>query len=122
VGPDRDKKKDNHSNSNWTHEGDEIRKFCAENNVIVITGDRHWQYHSIDDGTGVHEFSSGATTAKHAGGYSLDLRKDEHQYLAIIGGFLSGEISATQNGKQLTMRHHRVDGSIAYEYDYSDSE
>jgi hypothetical protein len=52
----------------------------------------------------------------------LDLRKDEHQYLAIIGGFLSGEISATQNGKQLTMRHHRVDGSIAYEYDYSDSE
>ncbi len=122
VGPDRDNKKDNHSNSNWTHEGDEIRKFCAENNVIVITGDRHWQYHSIDDGTGVHEFSSGATTAKHAGGYSLDLRKDEHQYLAIIGGFLSGEISATQNGKQLTMRHHRVDGSIAYEYDYSDSE
>ena len=84
VGPDRVKKFDNLSNSNWTHEGDEIRKFCAENNVIVINGDRHWQYHSIDDETGVHEFSSGATSKAHAGGFSMDLRTDEHQYLAII--------------------------------------
>lgn len=119
VGPDRDNKKDNHSNKNWTHEGDEIRKFCAENNIIVISGDRHWQYHSIDDVTGVHEYSSGATSATHAGGFSLDLRTDEHQYLAIIGGFLSGEIKPGADGDQLTMRHHRVDGSIAYEYAYS---
>lgn len=119
VGPDRKNKKDNHSNANWTHEGDEIRKFCAENNIIVISGDRHWQYHSIDDGTGIHEYSSGATSAKHAGGFSLDLRTEEHQYLAIIGGFLSGEIADAKDGKQLTMRHHRVDGSIAYEYSYS---
>ena len=122
VGPDRKNKKDNHSNANWTHEGDEIRKFCAENNIIVISGDRHWQYHSIDDGTGVHEFSSGATTAKHAGGFSLDLRTPEHQYLAIIGGFLSGEVASVGGEKQLTMRHHRVDGSIAYEYSYSRAE
>jgi alkaline phosphatase D len=118
VGPDRANKRDNHSNKNWSYEGDEIRKFCAENNVIVICGDRHWQYHSIDDKTGVHEFSSGATSKAHAGGFSLDLRTDEHQYLAIIGGFLSGEI----DNSQLTLRHHRVDGSVAYEYSYSDRE
>jgi alkaline phosphatase D len=115
VGPDRANKRDNHSNANWTHEGDEIRKFCAENNVIVICGDRHWQYHSIDDATGVHEFSSGATSEAHANGFSMDLRTDEHQYLAIIGGFLSGEVD---NGR-LTMRHHRVDGSVAYEYSFA---
>ena len=119
VGPDKDKKYDNHSNANWTFEGDEIRKFCAENNIIVISGDRHWQYHSIDDGTGVHEFSAGATTEAHADGYSMDQRTAEHQYLAIIGGFLSGEIVAQPGSKRLTMRHHRVDGSVAYEYTFT---
>jgi len=118
VGPDRDNKKDNHSNLNWTHEGDEIRQFCAENNIIIISGDRHWQYHSIDDTTGVHEFSAGATSATHAGGFSMDLRTDEHQYLAIIGGFLSGEVTPGDAGAKLMMRHHRVDGSVAYEYSY----
>lgn len=112
VGPDREKKRDNHSNRNWSYEGDEIRKFLAENNVIVICGDRHWQYHSIDDKTAVHEFSAGATSEAHAGGFKMSLQTDEHQYLAIIGGFLSGEVA----GDELTMRHHEVDGSVAYEY------
>ena len=120
VGPDRENKKDNYANSNWTYEGSQIRQFCAENNVIVICGDRHWQYHSIDDGTGTHEFSSGATTEAHAGGFSLDLRTDEHQYLAIIGGFLSGEIKPGKAGeRQLIMRHYKVDGSLAYEYAFT---
>lgn len=87
VGPDRENKRDNHSNSNWKHEGDELRQFCAENNVIVISGDRHWQYHSIDEETGLHEFSSGAVNDAHAGGFRMDLRTSEHQYLAIRGGF-----------------------------------
>lgn len=121
VGPDRDNKKDNHSNKNWSFEGEELRKFCAENNVIVIVGDRHWQYHSIDDETGVHEFACGAASEAHAGGYSLDLRTGEHQYLAIIGGFLSGEIIPDRDRTNLIFRHHRVDGSVAYEYAYSRS-
>ncbi len=119
VGPDRVNKKDNHSNSNWQHEGDEIRQFCMENNVIVICGDRHWQFHSKDDETGVHEFSSGASSKKHVGGFSMDLRTDEHQYLAIIAGFLSGEVIPGDDGSRLVMRHHRVDGSVAYEYTFS---
>ncbi len=119
VGPDRASKRDNHSNRNWTYEGDEIRTFCSANNVIVISGDRHWQYHSIDDQTGLHEFSSGATSEAHAGGFKMELRTEEHQYLAIIGGFLSGEIIPGVDGRQLTMRHHNVDGSVAYEYTFS---
>jgi len=122
VGPDRKNKKDNHSNDNWKHEGDEIRKFCAENNVIVICGDRHWQFHSKDDETGVHEFSSGASSKKHVGGFSMDLKTDEHQYLAIIAGFLSGEISKEDDQPKLTFRHHRVDGSVAYEHTFSSKE
>lgn len=120
VGPDRASKKDNHANSNWSHEGDELRKFCAENNVIVVCGDRHWQFHSIDDVYGTHEFSSGATSKAHAGGFRMDLRTDEHQYLAIIGGFLSGEIVPGEGGSKLIMRHHKVDGSVAYEYTFSE--
>ncbi len=119
VGPDKPNKRDNHANDNWKHEGDELRKFCAENNVIVISGDRHWQYHSIDDETGVHEFSSGATSEAHADGFTLDQRTDEHQYLAIIGGFLSAEIKRENDNPQLTFRHHRIDGSVANEYTFS---
>ena len=119
VGPDRANKRDNHSNRNWSYEGDEIRKFCSANNVIVISGDRHWQYHSIDKETGLHEFSSGATSDAHAGGFKLELRTEEHQYLAIIGGFLSGEVHPGADKCQLTLRHHHVDGSVAYEYIFS---
>lgn len=114
VGPDRKNKRDNLSNANWQHEGDEIRQFCADNGVFIICGDRHWQYHSIDDKTGVHEFASGASSEAHAGGFSLDRRTDEHQYLAIIGGFLSAEIRPSGEQTTLTFRHHRVDGEVAY--------
>jgi alkaline phosphatase D len=119
VGPDRENKKDNYANSNWTFEGDEIREFCAENNVIVVCGDRHWQYHSIDDETGLHEFACGAGSDAHAGGFSKDLQTEEHQYLEIIGGFLSAEINPAKDCTELTFRHHRVDGSVSYEYTYS---
>jgi alkaline phosphatase D len=67
----------------------------------------------------VHEFSSGATSDAHADGFSLNQRTAEHQYLAVVGGFLSGEINPGNGNRQLTLRHHLVDGSIAYEYTFS---
>ena len=120
VGPDRKTKKDNLSNHNWQFEGDEMRQFCAENNVIVICGDRHWQYHSKDDVTGVHEFSSGASSPAHVGGFSMDLRTEEHQFLSISAGFLSGEIQPARGGSKaaLTLRHHGVDGGVIHEYTF----
>ena len=36
VGPDHVSKFDNHSNVNFTHEGDLIRTFLAENKMIVV--------------------------------------------------------------------------------------
>jgi alkaline phosphatase D len=43
VGPDRDNKRDNHSNKVFTHEGDQLRAFIAkQKNMVVICGDRHW--------------------------------------------------------------------------------
>ena len=70
----------------------------------------------------MHEFSSGATSDAHADGFTMEQRTEEHQYLAIIGGFLSGEIDPGIDSSQLTIRHHRVDGSVAYEYAYSHRE
>ena len=53
VGPDRANKGDNHANKQFTHEGNELRSFIAsQKNMYVVTGDRHWQYVSVDSKTG----------------------------------------------------------------------
>ncbi|MFT7640301.1 MAG: alkaline phosphatase D, partial [Pirellulaceae bacterium] len=92
VGPDRvDNKHDNHSNIDFKHEGDEVREFLAGlKNTIVVCGDRHWQYHSIDPRTGTREYSCGPASNAHAGGWTKgDFRKDYHRFLKVAGGFLS---------------------------------
>jgi len=65
VGPDDLRKKDNHCNiGGFQHERDEFFKFLKGNgldqqNFFIVCGDRHWQYHAVDQ-TGVEEFSCGA--------------------------------------------------------------
>jgi alkaline phosphatase D len=113
VGPDRVNKNDNHSNKGFTFEGNELRSFIGkQENMFVICGDRHWQYISVDEKTGVKEYSCGPTTDIHAGGFSEKLRSVMHSYLNIKGGFLS-VIVERKNGKpKLTFRHYGTDGSI----------
>ncbi len=96
VGPDRDNKHDNHSNVEFTHEGDELREFIAsQKNMVVVCGDRHWQYMSIHPQTGVREYSCGPASDKHAGGWQQsDFRPDYHKYLNVTGGFLSATVEA----------------------------
>ena len=54
VGPDRASKHDNHSNHDFTHEGTELREFISQQkNIVVVCGDRHWQYVSVDPTTGL---------------------------------------------------------------------
>ncbi len=54
IGPDDAYKSDNHVNQKgFRYERDEFFKWLKENNIpinslVFITGDRHWQYHSID--------------------------------------------------------------------------
>ena len=58
-------KRDNHSNpSGFRHERDALFEWLTENgflekNFYIVTGDRHWQYHSLDP-SGFEEFSTGA--------------------------------------------------------------
>ncbi len=65
IGPDDSYKMDNHVNrKGFRHEGQEFFQWLSDeefgrNEFIIICGDRHWQYHSIDP-TGYSEFATGA--------------------------------------------------------------
>ena len=116
VGPDRAKKHDNHSNADFTHEGDRLRTFLArQKNMVVVCGDRHWQYMSIHPQTGLREYSCGPASDRHAGGWSQsDFREDYHRYLNVIGGFLSGTVEHDSGKPTLTFRYHDVSGKVRH--------
>jgi alkaline phosphatase/alkaline phosphatase D len=69
VGPDRDSKTDNHTNTRgFRSEADTFFAWLKESgvkNVMSFCGDRHWQYHSIHP-SGVEEFSCGALNDENA--------------------------------------------------------
>ena len=114
VGPDRKNKADNHSNAAFAHEGREMRQWLADHlkgNVFVICGDRHWQYHSVDPETGLHEFCTGAVSDEHAGG-SPGEDPRYHRFHRVKGGFLS----VLASGEEIRFRHHDVNGRVVYEY------
>ena len=107
VGPDRENKHDNLSNDNFTHEGRQIRQLLASfSNTVVVCGDRHWQYHSVDPETKLHEFSVGPVSNRHASGWKKDdFRPDMHQYLRVAGGYLEIELSYRDSQAQLVLAH-----------------
>ena len=115
VGPDRTNKKDNHSNQVFAYEGALLRKFLAEHDMFVINGDRHWQYVSVDPETGLWEFGTGPSTDKHAGGYSEKLRKPQHRYLKILGGFFLGTVERQGDEVIFTGRHFSPTGELRNE-------
>ena len=121
VGPDRTSKGDNHSNRAFTHEGDEIRGWFAENlpeNFFVVCGDRHWQYHSVHPGTGVQEFSSGPATDEHASG-SPGEDPNYHRFHRVEGGFVSVTADKSYDESRIAFRLHNVDGGVEYEWSKS---
>lgn len=107
VGPDRDNKGDNHSNKAFATEGKRAREVLSKiPNLVVVCGDRHWQYHSRDPETGLHEFSVGPVTNRHAGGWDAkDFRKEFHQFLRVGGGYLELELKSDGVTPELTMTH-----------------
>ncbi len=121
VGPDfTEGKNDNHSNLSWTNEGDQIRRLLARHGAIVINGDRHWQYHSIDPKTGLREFSKGPASTQHTIGrvWNPDDFRDLHHYLRVAGGFLSFTVERKDNIPQITLNFHDVDGLKNYSRTY----
>lgn len=118
VGPDRGGKNDNHANSGFRHEGDEIRAWLKANvpdNFFVICGDRHWQYHSVHPETGLHEFSVGAASDEHAGG-SPGRDPAWHLFHLVKGGFLSTTLSRDGDKSRIRFRHHDVNSKVVYEW------
>ncbi len=121
VGPDRGNKKDNHANSAFQHEGEEIRRWLADNlpeNAFVACGDRHWQYHSVDPRTGLHEFSCGPASDEHAGG-SPGFDNEYHQFHRVDGGFLSVLVDRADGPPTIAFRFHSVDGEIVYQHKFT---
>ena len=113
VGPDRAKKKDNHADDNFTYEGDQLRKLLGGyDDLIVLCGDRHWQYASVQPETGLWEFGCGPGSEKHQLGWKKGDVRPEHKFLRVAGGFLSGELvhAGPDQTATLTLRHHKVTG------------
>lgn len=116
VGPDRDNKFDSHANIGFQFEGSLLRDFIAQqDNMIVITGDRHWQYVSVDSQTGLREYSIGPASNEHADGWRNDDIRPEHQYLNVVGGFMTVTSERLDATPRLILRHHGVDGNILNE-------
>jgi alkaline phosphatase D len=113
VGPDRDKKTDNHANAVFAHEGRELRAFIAgQKNTVVINGDRHWQYVSVDGETGLREFGTGPSSDQHAEGWDANDFRPEHRYLQLVGGFLHVTVDRAEGVPRMTLRHRGVTGEV----------
>ena len=113
VGPDRSGKKDNHANTIFAHEGEQLRqKFSSVDGVIVLCGDRHWQYASVDEETGLWEFGCGPGSEKHQLGWKKGDERPSHRFLRVAGGFLSGHLESKGQSSELTMHHRTVNGDV----------
>ncbi len=123
VGPDRPQKDDNYANSGFGYEGQKIRDFIARHpRMYVVTGDRHWQYVSKDDKTGILEFSTGPESDQHAGGWKQGDKRPEHLYLNVVGGYLEVYVFHKDKKPEIVFRHHDVDGKILFEYNPEEDE
>lgn len=116
LGPDRTSKNDNYSNSGFQYEGNELREFLNRfDNVYLCNGDRHWQYVTHPEGTNLWEFSCGAGSDIHAGGWNQEDVRPEHLFLRVKGGFLRGQVSRKNGSPVLTFKHYDVDGNVVHE-------
>ena len=115
VGPDIPDKYDSHANEAFVTEGRELREFLVAHDMIVICGDRHWQYVSIHEETGLREHATGAASDAHAGGWTQGDVRPEHRYVNVIGGFLSVTADRREGTPTLALRNHGVDGEVLFE-------
>jgi len=116
LGPDRDAKADNYSNSNFSYEGNQIRdSLNKQKNLFICVGDRHWQYVTHPEGSNLWEFSAGAGSDEHAGGWKQEDERPQHRFLRVKGGFLYGEVNYDQGAPVLIFRHYDVDGNMVHE-------
>jgi alkaline phosphatase D len=108
---------DNHTNlEGFAHEGRLLRNFIAQqDNMIVIAGDRHYQYVIEDPETGIREYATGPASNEHARGWGNDDIRPEHHYLNVVGGVLVTTVERRDGNPTLTMQFYGVDGDLLYE-------
>lgn len=123
VGPDDATKHDNHINySGFQQERDAFFYWLKEHdldaNFYIITGDRHWQYHSIHP-AGFEEFGTGTINGQNSrpGRKPGDLRSTDP--LGLIqqpyiqenptGGFLHVKVTPLENGKTAQLTIETID-------------
>jgi alkaline phosphatase D len=113
IGPDRIMKGDNQANINgFWYEGQMFLDWLKDNklnNVVLMNGERHWQYHTIDkrNGRAIHEFGCGPTCDEHIQPVPPDYDGVDRPYSASRGGFLT----VTYNpDRTLTCEYFSVDG------------
>jgi alkaline phosphatase D len=116
IGPDRDNKKDNHANQTFYSEGEWLRTYLSDiKGMFIVNGDRHWQYFSIDDKTGLREFCSGPVSDAQAGGWDENDVRPEHRFLRVKGGFLGIKIYRKNQNPTISFTHFDVDGNVVNE-------
>lgn len=117
VGPDHARKNDNHANPAFATEGHEFRQWLnanVEGRVILMNGDRHWQYHSVDPETEVEEFGCGPASDAHAVPPSRGEDKRYHRFLRVQGGFVNVSVNPGSREESLVLEHCDVDGNSMY--------
>ncbi len=128
VGPDRNSKKDNHTNlAGFKHEADSFFEWLRANglnNVLTFCGDRHWQYHSLHP-LGIEEFSVGALNDENAirgekpgGPKTTDPEgriRQLYLYPEPTGGFLHVTVDEDNGAPRLRMRLYDDEGTLGYE-------
>jgi phosphodiesterase/alkaline phosphatase D-like protein len=119
IGPDRIMKGDNQANINgFWYEGQAFLDWLIENkltNVVLMNGDRHWQYHSIDKrhGRNIPEFSCGPTDDDHVQPVPPPYDGVDRPYSASRGGFLTIKYDPS---RALNFQFFSVKGEGLYEH------
>lgn len=114
VGPDKPGKGDSHANRGFQWEGQLLRECFVENDVVVIGGDRHWQYVSVDADTGLWEFSCGPLANGREGGWDKNDVRPEHRFLAVEPGFVRATVERVDGEPLLTIEHRSRHGSVRH--------
>jgi len=129
VGPDRVSKSDNHTNpKGFRDEADSFFQWLTDNkiqNVLILCGDRHWQYHSIHP-SGVEELCCGALNDENSirgiapgDPASTDPQatiRQTYLYPNPTGGFLHVALSPNSKGNSsLTFSFHDDGGKLLHQ-------
>ncbi|WP_437222557.1 alkaline phosphatase D family protein [Planctomicrobium sp. SH661] len=133
VGPDRNSKRDNHTNlRGFHHEREEFFAWLKENDfspeeLFLVCGDRHWQYHAIHP-SGFQEFSVGALHEANAVPGILagqpgstdpeGLIKQKFLQREAKGGFLNVQVLPAMPSQPatITFKFHHELGEVLHHY------